>query len=219
MDTTKEWGANNPNSEKDVGSIQATNPSAQKTMHPQLGNEQDVRKESGKDIGLVNAPIQSIHPTSAAKADSKPQEYDVFDDANRYLNHDKQVYDFAYPFKDMDVGQGFFVPVEANMTTDQLIANLHRDIFTFVQQTSECEKDEKGDDVWESIVIQTKKRTDDGVIQLDGLGKPIVGANQTNRPKLIHSANFMVRAVVKDDELIEGGRKADSDGALVIRVA
>jgi len=214
MDQNKDWGSNNPDSQKDVGAIQATQPAAQRTMHPQLGNEQDKLKESGKDIGLVNAPIQSLHPTSVANAPDKSQSYNIFDNANQL----KTAFDFAYPFKDMKIDQGFFVPVEANMTTDQLIANLHRDIFTFVQQTSECEKDEKGDDVWESIVIQTKKRTDDGIIQLDGLGKPIVGANQTNRPKLIHSCNFIVKAIVKDDELTDG-RKAESDGALVVRVA
>lgn len=172
--------------------------------------------ESGKDIGLINAPIVSLHPTSGNK--SKLKEIEAFDNANRFLNHTGPRYDFAYPF-DMEIGQGFFVPVEQNSNIDKLIAHLHRAVDAFHKQTSIEEKDENGDDVMESVTILPKKRTLDGVIQLDSAGNPIVGANHTNRPKLIHMAQFIIKSVVKDDELVEDGQKAESDGALVIRVA
>lgn len=191
-----------------------------KTVQHQALDDPDKLKESGKDIGLVNAPTVSINPTSGTQlADNSPEgdDIEIIDEPNRYLNlDDKKQQDFKYPFNDLEIGQGFFVPVEKGSTTDALMGKLHRDIAMFREATGECEKDINGDDVWESVVIQTKKRKD-GVIQLDGAGKPIVGANQTNRPKLIYTSNFIVRAVVKDDEIYEG-QKAETDGILVIRV-
>ena len=191
-----------------------------KTVPHQALQDQEQFKESGKDIGLVNAPIVSLNPTSGNQLQDNAPEADdieIIDEPNRYLNSDdKKQQDFKYPFDKVEIGQGFFVPVEKGNTTDALMGKLHRDINMFREATSECEKDINGDDVWESVVIQTKKRKDD-VIQLDGAGKPIVGANQTNRPKLIYSANFIVRPVVKDDEIAEG-QKAETDGVLVIRV-
>lgn len=185
--------------------------------HQQIA-EDDQLKDSGKDIGLIHSPIVSLHPTSSKNAGDQPDEYEVFDNANRYLNHDGPRYDFAYPFPDMKVGQGFFVPVQNGSTVDKLIAHMNKAVDAFHKQTAVQEHDENGDDVLESVTTLPKKRTPDGIIQLDSLGKPIVGANHTNRPKLIRIAHFVIKSAVKGDELAEG-RKAESDGALVIRVA
>lgn len=215
------WNNDPQNQPRDHKSIEKTNPNTNKELHPAIESSDD-KKESGKDIGIRGAPVISINPTSgSAKGDNeKREEVRVFDNANRFINHVGVVHDFFYPFDKMENGQAFFVPVEKNSSTDKLVAHLHDQIFKFLQQVSECEKDEKGDDVWESVVIQTKKRTTDGYIQLDGFNKPIVGANQTNRPKLIHAANFIVKPVVKGDSLTmdEDGTKAETDGALVICV-
>lgn len=188
-----------------------------KRVEHQAIADQNTFKNSGKDIGLVHAPIVSLNPSSDNKK-VEPKSFDVFDSPNRYLNHTGPRYDFAYPFIDMNIGQGFFVPVQPNSNIDNLIAHLHRAIDAFHKQTSVEEKDENGDDILETVTVLPKKRTPDGIIELDGFGKPIVGANHTNRPKLIHMAQFVIKSAVKDDEIAEG-RKADSDGALVIRVA
>lgn len=202
----------------DVDAVQKTNPKVG-GQHQVLQN-QDQLKESGKDIGLVHAPVVSVNPTSGTQLqddEADADDIEIIDEPNRFLNlDDKKQQDFKYPFDKTEIGQGFFIPVEKGSTTDALMGTIHRDIAMFRDATGECEKDIEGNDVWESVVIQTKKRKD-GVIQLDGAGKPIVGANQTNRPKLIYSANFIARAVVKDDE-ISKGQKAESDGVLVIRV-
>lgn len=174
-------------------------------------------KDSGREVGLVKAPIVSLHPSSGETGDV-PDKFEVFDNANRHLNHVGPKTDFTYPFLDMNIGQGFFVPVKHGGTVDSLIRHLHSSINHFQKQTSVEEKDENGDDVMESVTTLPKKRNQDGTIQLNGNGDPIVGANHTNRPKLIHMAQFIVKSAVKDDELADG-RKADSDGALVIRVA
>lgn len=222
---TEAWNQNKaqPNFDNpDKGSVQRTDPmgkahaDARATPHPVVG-DQDQFKDSGKDISQVNPPIVSINPSSGKTVDDgKEQEIKVFDKPNRYLNHVGQKHDFMYPFEDMNIGQGFFIPVAKGSTTDKLMARINHQIAMFRKQTSECEKDENGDDVWESIVIQTKKRKDH-VIQLEPDGKPIVGANQTNRPKLIYSANFIARPVVAGDEYAEG-QKAEGDGVLVVRV-
>ena len=109
-----------------------------------------------------------------------------------------------------------FIPVEKGGTTDKLMASIQKMAHQFREAGATSETDENGDQVRESVVIETKKRTDDGLIQLDGAGKPIVGANQTNRYKMIYSSNFTVKPIVKGDEM--GNGKADSDGVLVVRV-
>lgn len=188
-----------------------------KRVEHQAISEGKPFSESGKDISQINAPIVSLHPTSDNKED-QPKKIEAFDDANRYLNHTGPRHDFTYPFLDMNVGQGFFVPVQRNSNIDKLIAHLHRSVDAFHKQTSVKEKDENGDDIMETVTTLPKKRTPDGVIQLDSAGNPIVGANHTNRPKLIHMAQFVIKSAVKGDDIAES-RKAESDGALVIRVA
>lgn len=214
--TAQAWNDANPNNRD-------SNP---RVAQHQALEDKDIRKESGKDIGLVDAPLVSINPTSGNQSLSgdgnKPKDFKIFDHANQRLNASPHSHiNFAYPFDQMEIDQGFFVPVEKGMTTDKLMDQIHDQINQYREQTAECEKDKEGDDVWESVIIQTKKRTDDGVIQLDSFSKPIVGANQTNRPKLIYAANFIAKPVVKGDNMLDkdkGKEIADSDGVLVIRV-
>lgn len=161
----------------------------------------------------LEADQKPVDPVKPAK-----KEFKLFDKPNRFLNHVGTKYDFAYPFLDMDIGQGFFVPVDNGSTIDKLVLHLHRAINAFHKQTSVEEKDENGDDVLENITTLPKKRTSDGAIQLDGEGKPIIGANHINRLKLIHVARFVIKPAIKDDDIAEG-QKAESDGVLVIRVA
>ncbi len=191
-------------------------PNTNRVEHQAIADPEPF-KDSGKDIAQIHAPIVSLHPTSGNQ-DNEKKDYEVFDNANRFLNHTGPRYDFAYPFMDIEIGQGFFVPVQQNSNIDKLIAHLHRAISAFHKQTSVEEKDENGDDVMESVTVLPKKRTPDGIIQLDSAGKPIVGANHTNRPKLVHMAQFAIKAAVKGDDIADG-KKAESDGALVIRVA
>jgi len=221
-------GNNNPMQQPvDVDAMQRTDP---KKAWPNSEHEFDKphavvadptpNADSGKDIGLLHAPITSINPTTntTLKSEKGVDNIVKVSKPNRYVNEPNlaQQYNFDYPFEETEFGEGFFIPLEAGQTTDSLVAKLNKQIYQFQQMTGECEKDENGDDVWESVVIQTKKRKDN-VIELDGFGKPIVGANQTNRPKLIHSANFIVKPVIKGDDLGEGN-EAETDGVLVIRV-
>lgn len=220
-----DWSKDNPNPDhlspsRDLDKVDPSSltndPHTDRVEHQAIA-EAEPFKESGKDIAQVNAPIVSLHPTSGNNAD-KPKKIEAFDDANRFLNHTGPRYDFTYPFMDMEIGQGFFVPVQINSNIDKLMAHLYHSVDAFHKQTSIEEKDENGDDVMETITTLPKKRTPDGVIQLDSAGKPIVGANHTNRNKLIHLAQFVIKSAVKDDDIAEN-QKAESDGALVIRVA
>ncbi len=158
--------------------------------------------------------MQSINATSGNQTntgeDEEP-EYDMIGDVELPGQDD-----FKYPFNEMGAGEGMFIPVEKGGTTDKLMASIQKMAHQFREAGATIETDENGDQVRESVVIETKKRTDDGLIQLDGAGKPIVGANQTNRYKMIYSSNFTVRPIVKGDEL--GNGEADSDGVLVVRV-
>jgi hypothetical protein len=212
---------NDPNKQpKDVAAIQKTDPRPNSNNPAAVGHQAlesaDEKKQSGIDIGLVSAPVQSLNPTSSNQVedgeDGKP-EYDIVDN----IKFDGQD-DFKYPLGDLEAGQGMFIPVEKGSSTDKLMVEMQKMVHSFREAGAVIDTDENGDQVRESVVIETKKRTGDaGLIQLDGAGKPIVGANQTNRYKLIHSASFTVKPIVKGDEFSKGN-KADKDGVLVTRV-
>lgn len=178
------------------------------------------QQQGGKEMGLRHAPIVSIHPTSEPQGDQgKIGEHHIIDNANFKLNHylpEIGHTEFNYPFEDLVIGQGLFVPVEENSTTDALMAKLYKQVDQYRKQASEIERDEMGDDVMEDVAINQKKRNDDGTVQLDD-DVPRLGIKSGFRPKLI-GPNFVVKAVVKGDEIGEN-QKADSDGALVIRMS
>ena len=181
--------------------------------------DKDEFKDSGRKVGLVDAPIVSVGKESGTRSEAADdyEAPEIFDNANYYLNFKGVQNDHFYPFADMKPGQGFFVPTRKGKTTDHLVMTLHKAVDAFIEQTSTTEKDKNGDDIWETITTIPKKRNTDGTIQLDGAGNPIVGANHTHRPKRLHASTFMVLPVIAGDEIAEG-RTSDTDGALVIRV-
>lgn len=175
-------------------------------------------QEGGKEMGLVKAPITSLHPTSEQQVDddSSKNEPEFIDNANFKLNHylpETGTTDFEYPFDELEVGGGFFIATET--TTDALMSKLYKQVDQYRKQNSEIERDENGDDVMIDLAINQKKRNEDGTVQLDG-GVPRLGIKSGFAPKLV-GPSFVVKAVVKGDELAEG-READRDGALVIRM-
>lgn len=177
------------------------------------------QQEGGKDMGLTHAPTVSLHPTSEQQGQkAKIGEYRIIDNANFKLNHylpEIGHVEFNYPFEDLELNQGMFIPVEQNSTTDALMSKLHKQVNQYCKQNSEIERDEDGDDIMEDVAINKKKRNEDGTVQLDG-DIPRMGIKSGFRPKLI-GPNFIVKAVVKGDEIGDND-KAEHDGALVIRL-
>lgn len=179
-------------------------------------------QEGGKEMGLVHAPITSLHPTSEdqnKKADADKPKPKMISNANIQLNHylpEAGHVDFEYPFNELKVGDGFFIETET--TTDALMAKLYKQVDQYRKQNSEIERDELGDDYMIDLAINRKKRNDDGTVQLDG-GVPRLGIASGFAPKLV-GPSFVVKAVVKGDKIGSGddGQEADSDGALVIRM-
>lgn len=206
---------NKPNAAQPI--LNHPNPNA--VDHAQIGSVD--KQEGGKDMGLVKAPIVSMHPTSQPQGDAKAKigEHHIIDDANIRLNHymhESAYSEINYPFEDLEIGQGMFIPVEENGTTDKLMSKVYKQVDQFRKQNSEVERDENGDDVMEDVCINQKKRNEDGTVQLDG-DTPRLTVKSGFRPKLV-GPNFVVKAVVKGDHINGEDNEADGDGALVIRV-
>lgn len=179
-----------------------------------------TKQQGGKDMGLIHAPVVSMHPTSEPQGEQKAKigEHRIIENANFKINHylpEIGHVEFNYPFADLQLNQGMFIPIEENSTTDALMSKLYKQVDQYRKQNSEVERDEDGDDVMEDVAINKKKRNDDGTVQLDG-DKPRLGIKSGFRPKLI-GPNFIVKAVVKGDEIGEND-KAEHDGVLVIRL-
>jgi len=184
------------------------------------------KQEGGRDEGLVNPPTVSLHPTSQPQGDAEAEigEHRMIDEVNFGMFTTSvptaTQMDLNYPFEDMDIGQGMFVPVEQGSTTDKLMAKLYKQVDQFKKQYSEQEVDENGDTVMEDVAINIKLRNDDGTVKLDG-DVPRLGIKSGFRPKLI-GPNFAVKAVVKGDKIGWKGEdnyeEAEADGALVIRL-
>lgn len=211
-----QWPTTDPGNKPAATLPPAQHPNPDAVEHGLL-HTQD-QQEGGKEMGLVKAPIVSMHPTSKLPDDTKEKvEPKLIEDANFKLNHylpEQGHVEFDYPFEDLEVGQGFFIAVET--TTDALMAKLHKQVDKYRKQSSEIERDENGDDVMIDIAINQKKRNEDGTVQLDN-GVPRLGIKSGFQPKLI-GPNFVVKAVVKGDSLAENN-EADSDGALVVRMS
>ena len=171
------------------------------------------KKEGGKDEGLVNPPIVSLNPTSQSQVEAT--------DKNNYTIVDNAIfgtmlYSFSYPFQDLKPGQGMFIQVEKGDTTDKLMSRLYKQVAQFREQNSEVDRDQDGDDIMIDMAINKKQRNEDGTVKLDG-DVPRLGISSGFKPKLLGPA-LTVKAIVKGDKLAEGN-EAQSDGALVIRVA
>lgn len=214
-----QWPDNNPGIKPQANPPIPPHANPDAIEHAQIGTQD--KQEGGKEMGLIHSPVVSMHPTSEPQGDanSKAGEHTIIDNANVRLNHymhESAYAELKYPFEDLEIGQGMFIPVEQNSTTDKLMSMLYKQVDQYRKQNSEIERDEDGDDVMEDVAINKKKRNEDGTVQLDG-GVPRLGIKSGFRPKLV-GPNFVVKAVVKGDKLAEDN-EADRDGALVIRMS
>ncbi len=188
--------------------------------HAMIKEADQGKQEGGKDEGLVNPPTVSLNPTSQPQGDAEVKTYEhrIVDMANIRLNHnlpDTANAEINYPFADLYIDQGMFIPVEKGSTTDKLMSLVYKQVDQYRKQNSEVERDEDGDDVMEDVAINKKLRNADGTVKLDG-DIPRLGIKSGFRPKLV-GPNFVVKVVVKGDAIAEN-EEAESDGALVIRV-
>jgi len=197
---------------------------AEATQHQALSDGPQPFQGSGKDVYKPHvAPIQSINPTSEPQGEiakwGNEKNHQIIDKPNLELDPGglKNAGGRAkYPFSELEAGQGMYIPVEQNMTTDKLMENLYREVANARMEFSEVERDENGDEIWDVVIVKTRKKNEDGTFQMGAYGKPLEGANQTSKPRLVFSRHFAVKAVVKGDDL-GGGTEAPHDGALVVR--
>ncbi len=130
--------------------------------------------------------------------------------------YDLEDVEFDYPFSEMELNQGFFIPNAPNQTTLDNAKALAIQIGIANKLFSVIELDENGDEVWEDVYIRTTKRNSDGSVQLDGGGWPIIGHDPIARPNIIYNRRFAARQLVKGDTF--GNMTADVDGVLIVRV-
>lgn len=162
-------------------------------------NPDDNYRDKLEPVGFVEAP---------------KKEFKIVDNANYVLKSDVV---YLYPFAELAVGQGVFIPVELNNTLEKLTAAIHRQVNQFRRENSQIEKNDNGDEVLENVTINAKVRHRDGTIKLDPDGNEKLVATSGLRPKLI-GPSFAVKSVRADDKIGEN-TKAEADGVLVIRLA
>lgn len=107
MDTQNDWNTNKSPGQRPNSADFQKRPDV--VDHAQVGDSSNQFEGSGKDMGLIKPPIVSMHPTSQKQEYQKPKEFKIIDDANFKLNHHLPInshYDFAYPFNDLEAGQG-----------------------------------------------------------------------------------------------------------------
>ena len=149
---------------------------------------------------------------SKADKEAARDKFKIIDDARYELVEDS----FLYPFSKLEVGQGFFIPLEDDNTIDKLYTATNKQANQFRLQNSEVEKNDEGDEILENFTVRARLRNPDGSFVLDGQGEPKLSVSSGLRQKLI-GPSFAVRAIVKDDEIAEN-TKAESNGVLVIRL-
>ena len=175
----------------------------------------EALKNSGKDDNILHAGLKSVAPASGKKANwSKDEDYKILSDVSLLFEDDG---DEKYPFGELEIDQGFFVAVKPNETTDQVLAKMHKSVEAAKKRYGEPEVNEDGDRILEVVTIETRKRNEDGTVRLNG-NQPILGADFHQRPKYVYTRNFVVKAVIADQEIGENV-KAEGDGVVVIRVA
>jgi hypothetical protein len=195
------------------------------TQHQALADPKPF-EGSAKSAYQATPPVESVNPTSekqganAAKDWDKANEkgYQKIAKPNLALDHSEHTTGAQpkYPFSDLELGEGLYIAVEQNSTTDKLMEKLYKDVANARIAFAEVERDENGDEIWDVVVVKTRKRNEDGTFQMGAYGKPLEGASQTSKPRLVFSRHFAVKAVIKDDDLGQGA-KAPHDGALVVR--
>lgn len=150
-------------------------------------------------------PVEFVEPPK--------KEFKIVDNANYMLKSDVV---YLYPFAELAVGQGFFIPLEPDTTLEKLSAAAHRQADQFRRENSEVERNDEGDEVLENFTINARVRNRDGTLKLDPDGNAKLAVSSGLRPKLIGPI-FAVKTVRKDDEIAED-TKAEADGVLVIRL-
>jgi len=177
-------------------------------------NEWDEKKPVAKEeVKPVAEPTaEELEDKQKADREEARKKFKIIDNAKYELASDY----FEYPFEELEVGQGFFVPLESNVTMDKLVHSTNKQANMFSVQNSNIERNEEGDEILENLTVRARLRNPDGSFQVDSGGQPKLTSTALTRPKLI-GPRFMVRAVNKDDEVSENN-KAEADGVLVIRV-
>lgn len=183
--------------------------------------DHDAFKGSGRDVSAPKAPLVSVNPTSQPQGFQaglgEKSDRIIVDNPNWNIDHSEHPKaDADYPFLDLKSNQGMFIPVEKNGTTDALMEKVYKAVAVSRAKYSEVNRNVNGDEIHNMVIVKTRKRNADGSLELRGDGSIIEGANQEHHPQYSYAANFLVKAVVKDDDL-GGGQKAPSDGAFVIR--
>lgn len=211
-----------PGNKPNAAQPRPEHPNPDAVDHAMIKGAGDNKQTGGRDESQVSAPTVSMYPTSQPQGDAKAEvgEHRIIDNASLRLNSttipDQAWTDLNYPFEDMKLGQGMFIPVEEGKTTDDLMAKVYKQVDTYRKQSSEVAHDENGDDILESIAVNQKVRNDDGTVKLDGDVPRLTIGKSGLFPRLI-GPNFTVKAVVKGDKLSEND-EAEADGALVIRL-
>jgi len=182
------------------------------TDKPKPANMSDAKAKEWSDYHAAKGDAPA--PKAAPK-----KEFKIIDNAYyASVKHDDDPAKdtFVYPFADINVGQGFFIPLEAGNTMDKLLTFTNKQVHQFRMMYSEIERSDDGDPIYENVTVRGKKRKPDGSIDLDGEGAPKLTADSITRPKLV-GPMFRVRAIHKNDEFAKGV-KSDKDGVLVIRL-
>lgn len=157
-----------------------------------------------------------VKPAAAPGPVKEKQDFLIVDKPNKNLNAaQNRYYDTVFPYNDIDVEQGVFIPVKDGQTIDQLSAQLGRAIAGSRYQHGEIEHDINGDEVYETVSVMSTK-TENGKLVLNSDGTPLMSPNSIQRPKLVYARNYILRTAKKDDDLGDG-QKAPSDGVLIIR--
>lgn len=161
-----------------------------------------------------NPPLVNEAPHEAPEAveEPKPKEFKLIDNPNYMLASDVI---YTYPYNELAIGQGMFIPLEEGDTLEKLSVAIHRQVSQFRKENSQAEVNDDGDEILENVTINAKARNTDGTVKLVD-GNPKLIASHIVRPKLI-GPNFAVKSVKADDEIGET-IKAEIDGVLVIRL-
>lgn len=221
QDANRNWDIKGSETNADInkGNVHHDFEEGEKTEH-QFVRSVDERKNTGRETSHVHAPEVALSPTggdSAQKANNNWTTQKTITIDNAIAPRDEKKYDLSeHPILALTTGQGMFIPNRQGLTTDQLLTQLNKEIYQLRAFGAQVEKDVDGNDILEMIIVEEKKRNDDGTIQLTG-GRPNVNALQQARPKLVHACNFTVHAVVKGYDM--GEQEAPEDGVLVIRVS
>jgi hypothetical protein len=212
----------NPNGGLGVGSNPndpTLNPPVTPKINPNDPNSQSnftTRNDNLNPTFNADAAANNRPNADAPGTRQDKKDFVVVDKPNKNLNaNQNRYYDSVYPYNDIDVEQGVFIPVKDGQNIDQLSAQLHKAIAGTRYQHAEIERDINGDEVYETVTVMSTK-SENGKLILNNDGSPQMNPNSIQRPKLMYARNYILRSARKDDDLGDN-QKAPSDGVLIIR--